>query len=109
MPTRGCTPPAIRWPNRSHRVTASRSATKQYRTPPLKGVWQRAPYFHDGSAATLSDVVRTYDRKRGLGLTEQQVGRPERVPEVPVMSLAANGVRSGAWQVMGHGRVEPIC
>jgi cytochrome c peroxidase len=52
---------------------ASRSATKQYRTPPLKGVWQHAPYFHDGSAATLSDVVRAYDRKRGLGLTAQQV------------------------------------
>jgi mono/diheme cytochrome c family protein len=52
---------------------ASRSATKQYRTPPLKGVWQHAPYFHDGSAATLIDVVRTYDRKRGLGLTEQQM------------------------------------
>lgn len=52
---------------------ASRSATKQYRTPPLRGVWQHAPYFHDGSAATLSDVVRAYDRKRGLGLDEQQV------------------------------------
>ena len=52
---------------------ASRSATKQYRASPLKGLWQHAPYFHDGSAATLSDVVRTYDRKRGLGLTEQQV------------------------------------
>ena len=36
---------------------ASRSATKQYRTSPLKGVWQHAPYFHDGSAATLDDVV----------------------------------------------------
>lgn len=32
---------------------ASRSATKRYRTPPLKGVWQHVPYFHDGSAATL--------------------------------------------------------
>lgn len=53
---------------------ASRSATKQYRTPPLKGVWQHAPYFHDGSAATLIDVVRTYNRKRTLGLAEQQVG-----------------------------------
>lgn len=52
---------------------ASRSATKQYRTPPLKGVWQHAPYFHDGSAASLIDVVRTYDRKRNLGLTPQQV------------------------------------
>jgi hypothetical protein len=30
---------------------ASRSATKQYRTTPLKGAWQHAPYFHDGSVA----------------------------------------------------------
>ena len=26
-------------------------------TPTLKGVWQTAPYFHDGSAATLLDVL----------------------------------------------------
>jgi len=52
---------------------ASRSATKQYRTSPLKGVWQHAPYFHDGSAATLMDVVRAYNGKRALGLSEQQV------------------------------------
>lgn len=52
---------------------ASRSATKQYRTSPLKGVWQHAPYFHDGSAATLDDVVQTYNTKRDLGLTAQQI------------------------------------
>jgi mono/diheme cytochrome c family protein len=52
---------------------ASRSATKQYRTSPLKGVWQHAPYFHDGSAATLEDVVQTYNTKRSLGLTPAQV------------------------------------
>lgn len=52
---------------------ASRSATRQYRTSPLKGLWQHAPYFHDGSAATLDDVVRTYDAKRSLGLTSQQI------------------------------------
>lgn len=52
---------------------AARSATRQYRTPPLKGVWQHAPYFHDGSAATLSDVVDTYNRKRALGLSSQQM------------------------------------
>ena len=52
---------------------ASRSATKQYRTSPLKGIWQHPPYFHDGSAATLEDVVRTYNTKRSLGLTSQQV------------------------------------
>ncbi len=26
-------------------------------TPTLKGVWQTAPYFHDGSAATIEDVI----------------------------------------------------
>jgi len=51
---------------------ASRSATKMYRTSPLKGVWQHAPYFHDGSAATLADVVNVYNTKRTLGLTPAQ-------------------------------------
>jgi mono/diheme cytochrome c family protein len=52
---------------------ASRSATKMYRTSPLKGVWQHAPYFHDGSAATLEAVANTYNVKRGLGLTPEEV------------------------------------
>jgi mono/diheme cytochrome c family protein len=52
---------------------ASRSATGLYRTSPLKGVWQHAPYFHDGSAATLEDVGQTYSTRRGLGLTSQEV------------------------------------
>ncbi|MBK7059344.1 MAG: c-type cytochrome [Rubrivivax sp.] len=52
---------------------ASRSASKQYRTSPLKGVWQHAPYFHDGSAATLEDVVQTYNSRRSLGLTGPQI------------------------------------
>ena len=52
---------------------ASRSASKQYRTSPLKGVWQHAPYFHDGSAATLNDVAGIYNAKRSLGLTPQQI------------------------------------
>jgi mono/diheme cytochrome c family protein len=51
---------------------ASRSATKQYRTAPLKGIWQHPPYFHDGSAATLEDVVNTYDARLSLGLTPAQ-------------------------------------
>jgi cytochrome c peroxidase len=51
---------------------AARSATKQYRTSPLKGVWQHPPYFHDGSAATLADVVAIYNTKRALGLSAAQ-------------------------------------
>jgi mono/diheme cytochrome c family protein len=50
---------------------AERSATGMYRTTPLRGVWQHPPYFHDGSAATLADVVERYDAQ-GLGLTAQQ-------------------------------------
>jgi len=51
---------------------ALRTATKQFRTTPLRGAWQHAPYFHDGSAATLEAVVEAYDGKRSLGLTAQQ-------------------------------------
>ena len=32
------------------------------RTPTLRNVALTAPYFHDGSAATLADVVEVYDR-----------------------------------------------
>lgn len=46
-----------------------RSATKQWRVTPLKGVWQHPPYFHDGSAATLADVVARYDQVRNLKLS----------------------------------------
>ena len=52
---------------------ASRSATKQYRTAPLRGLWQHPPYFHNGSAATLKVVVATYNARLSLGLGETQV------------------------------------
>jgi mono/diheme cytochrome c family protein len=51
---------------------AMRTANKMYRTTPLRGLWQHAPYFHDGSAATLMDVVNHYNQARKLGLTAQQ-------------------------------------
>ena len=53
---------------------ASRSATRQYRTAPLRGLWQHPPYFHNGKAATLNDVVTTYNTRQSLGLTTAQVG-----------------------------------
>ena len=51
---------------------ALRTATKMWRTSPLRGVWQHPPYFHDGSAATLLDVVNRYDSAKGLKLSDQQ-------------------------------------
>lgn len=54
------------------RAYAARTANKAYRTTPLRGLWQHPPYFHDGSAATLQDVVAHYDRVRNLRLTPEQ-------------------------------------
>ena len=51
---------------------AARSPDKQYRTTPLRALWQHAPYFHDGSAETLEDVVDHYNAVLGLGLDAQQ-------------------------------------
>src|SRR3546814_10362438 len=50
----------------------TRSATGMYRTTPLRGLWQHAPYFHDGSAGTLADVVEAYNTKQDLRLTPRQ-------------------------------------
>lgn len=52
---------------------ASRSATKQYRTAPLQGLWQHPPYFHNGSAPTLEAVVETYNARKSLGLTAEEI------------------------------------
>jgi cytochrome c peroxidase len=51
---------------------AQRTTTKRYRTTPLRALWQHPPYFHDGSAATLRDVVDHYDSFLSLRLTEDQ-------------------------------------
>ena len=51
---------------------ASRTTQKRYRTTPLRGLWQHGPYFHDGSARTLGDVVDHYVRVRNLQLTGRQ-------------------------------------
>ena len=51
---------------------AARTATGKYRTTPLRGLWQHAPYFHDGSAADLRAVVEHYDRLFGLRLSRSR-------------------------------------
>ena len=51
---------------------AARTSQLAYRTTPLRGLFQHAPYFHDGSAATLDDVVARYELTLDLSLTEQQ-------------------------------------
>jgi mono/diheme cytochrome c family protein len=52
---------------------ASRGTTRAYRTTPLRGAWQHPPYFHDGSATTLADVVRHYNGHLGLQLSAAEI------------------------------------
>jgi len=51
---------------------ANRTTTKKYRTTPLRALWQHPPYFHDGSAKTLRDVVEHYDQFLRLKLNDNQ-------------------------------------
>jgi cytochrome c peroxidase len=43
-----------------------------FKVPVLRALAARPPYFHDGSAATLMDVVNFYDLRFGMGLTRQE-------------------------------------
>src|SRR5262249_38309923 len=40
--------------------------------PILRGLAARAPYFHNGSAATLLDVVNFYDQRFSIGSTRAE-------------------------------------
>src|SRR5262249_43270631 len=51
---------------------AERTATKKYRTTPLRALWQHPPYFHDGSAPDLLAVVNHYNTQFHLNLADQQ-------------------------------------
>ncbi len=41
--------------------------------PILRGLAARAPYFHNGAAANLSEVVNFYNKRFVIGLTSQQM------------------------------------
>jgi cytochrome c peroxidase len=41
----------------------------KFKGPILRALASRAPYFHNGSAATLEEVVDFYDRRFNIGLT----------------------------------------
>ncbi len=43
----------------------------RFKGPILRGLQGRAPFFHNGSAATLLDVVNFYDDRFTLHLSQQ--------------------------------------
>ncbi len=53
-------------------VTGRWKDVGRFKGPVLRGLAARAPYFHNGSAATLEDVIAFYDVRFGLGLTDPE-------------------------------------
>ena len=53
-------------------ITGKCSDLNRIKGPILRGLAARAPYFHHGSAASLSQVVSFYDKRFQMGLTERQ-------------------------------------
>jgi cytochrome c peroxidase len=53
-------------------VTGKWSDVGKFKGPILRALAARAPYFHNGSAATLADVVEFYDKRFNIGLTDKE-------------------------------------
>jgi hypothetical protein len=53
-------------------ITGKCADIGKFKGPVLRGLAARAPYFHNGSAATLDEVVEFYQMRFGLKLTDQQ-------------------------------------
>ena len=53
-------------------ITGKWSDVGKFKGPVLRGLAARAPYFHNGSAATLEEAVDFYDTRFHIGLTTQE-------------------------------------
>jgi cytochrome c peroxidase len=53
-------------------VTGAWNDIGKFKGPVLRALAARPPYFHDGSAATLADVIRFYDTRFQARFTEQE-------------------------------------
>jgi hypothetical protein len=53
-------------------VTGRWSDVSKFKGPILRALAARAPYFHDGSAASLADAVAVYDTRFRIGLTPRE-------------------------------------
>lgn len=53
-------------------ITGKCADVGKVKGPILHGLAARAPYLHNGSAASLKDVVNFYDQRFNIGLTEQE-------------------------------------
>jgi cytochrome c peroxidase len=54
-------------------ISGQCSDISRIKGPILRGLAARAPYFHNGAAANLSQVVNFYNKRFQIGLTSQQI------------------------------------
>jgi cytochrome c peroxidase len=71
---RGSDPPVYKMLTDAGRgqVTGLWNDLGRFKTPTLRALSARAPYFHNGIAATLDEVVRHYERHVGFVFTDQE-------------------------------------
>lgn len=53
-------------------ITGKWADVGKFKGPVLRGLVARAPYFHNGSAATLDDAVEFYNQRFSIGLTDHE-------------------------------------
>jgi cytochrome c peroxidase len=53
-------------------ITGKCADISKFKTPGLRDLAARAPYFHNGSAATLQQVVSFYDQRFSMGLSPDE-------------------------------------
>jgi len=78
--------------------------TERFRTPSLRNVTRTAPYMHNGSLATVADVLVFYDQKPDTSLDPKL---PERFPQREVEDFLAffGSIRDGDFDRMIPARV----
>jgi len=53
-------------------ITGKCADIAKFKIPSMRGLPARAPYFHDGSAATLLQVIDFYDQRFGMLLSPEE-------------------------------------
>jgi cytochrome c peroxidase len=53
-------------------ITGSCDDMGKFKGPILRGLAARAPYFHNGSATALMDVVNFYNQRFSIDFTDQE-------------------------------------
>lgn len=66
-------PPTYTTPQTYDVGLVDKQGNRKFNPPSLRGVGQRAPYFHDNRAATLEDLLRNHDHPVERALSDEEL------------------------------------